>query len=77
MSKVACVYCGAERSSISDLTSSFCRRNPNGDYHVPYEGSIKSKYSCKYCGAERSSIADLTSDICRRNPNGDYHSPSM
>ena len=77
MSKVQCLYCGTERSSISNLTSSSCSKNPDGKYHVPYEGSEKSKYNCKYCGTERSSISNLTSSSCNKNPNGKYHLPAM
>jgi ribosomal protein S14 len=77
MAKVYCQYCGTERSSISSLTGSSCSKNPSGKYHVPYEGSEKSKYACKYCGTERSSISSLTGSSCSKNPNGKYHIPAM
>ena len=73
--KVYCKYCGDERSSISSLTSFSCSKNPEGKYHVPYEGSEKSKYECKYCGDERSSISSLTNGSCSKNPSGKYHVP--
>jgi len=77
MAHFNCLYCGAERSNISSLTSSSCSKNPNGKYHVLYEGSVKSKYTCKYCGAERSNISSLTSSLCTKNPNGKSHIPSI
>ena len=77
MATVDCLYCGTERSSISSLTSSTCSKNPEGKYHVPYEGGTKSKYTCKYCGTERSSISSLTSSSCTKNPKGKYHIPAM
>ncbi len=77
MAKFHCLYCGTERSSISSLTSSSCSKNSNGKYHVPYEGSEKSKYTCKYCGTERSSISSLTGSSCSKNPNGKYHIPAL
>lgn len=73
--KVYCKYCGHERSSVSGLTSGSCSKNPEGKYHVPYEGGEKSKYACKYCGHERSSISGLTGGSCSKNPNGKYHVP--
>ena len=45
--KVYCKYCGSSSSSIRGLTSSSCSKNTEGKYHVPYEGSEKSKYECK------------------------------
>jgi len=77
MSKVNCLYCGTERATISILTSSSCSKNPNGKYHVPYEGSVKSKYECKYCGTGRASISILTSSSCSKNPNGKHHVPAL
>lgn len=73
--KFYCKYCGHERSSVSGLTGGSCSKNPEGKYHVPYEGSQKSKYACKYCGHERSSISGLTGGSCSKNPNGKYHVP--
>ena len=73
--KVYCKYCGHERSSVSGLTGGSCSKNPEGKYHVPYEGSQKSKYACKYCGHERSSISGLTGGSCSKNPEGKYHVP--
>ena len=46
--KVYCKYCGKSASSVSSLTSNSCSKNTEGKYHVPYEGSEKSKYECKY-----------------------------
>jgi transcription elongation factor Elf1 len=77
MAQFHCLYCGTDRSSISSLTSSSCSKNPEGKYHVPYEGSEKSKYTCKYCGTDRSSISSLTSSSCSKNPKGKYHIPAM
>ena len=73
--KFYCKYCGHERSSVSGLTGGSCSKNPEGKYHVPYEGSQKSKYACKYCGHERSSISGLTGGSCSKNPSGKYHVP--
>ena len=75
--KVFCKYCGSSASSVSSLTQSSrtCQKNPEGKYHVPYEGSEKSKYTCKYCGTERSSISGLTQYSCSKNPHGKYHEP--
>ena len=73
--KVYCKYCGKSYSSVRDLTGSSCSNNPEGKYHVPYEGSEKSKYECKYCGKSYSSIRDLTGGSCSKNPNGKYHVP--
>ena len=73
--KFYCKYCGHERSSVSGLTGGSCSKNPEGKYHVPYEGDEKSKYACKYCGHERSSISGLTGGSCSKNPNGKYHVP--
>lgn len=75
MSNVYCQYCGTSRSSISSLTSSSCRNNPNGSHHAPYEGDEKSKYECKYCGTSRSSILSLTSSSCSKNTDGKHHMP--
>lgn len=77
MAQFHCLYCGADRSSIQSLTNSTCTKNPNGKYHVPYEGSEKSQYTCKYCGSERSSILSLTNSTCTKNPNGKYHIPAL
>ena len=73
--KVYCKYCGKSYSSISNLTSFSCSKNPEGKNHVPYEGSEKSKYECKYCGKSYSSISNLTSFSCSKNPNGKNHVP--
>ena len=73
--KFYCKYCGTERSSISSLTAAHCDKNPNGKYHVPYEGEEKSEYYCKFCGTERSSISSLTASHCDKNSDGKYHVP--
>ena len=71
-----CKYCGRKYSSIQNLTSNFCHKNPDGKYHVLYEGDEKSTYYCKYCGRKYSSIQDLTSNFCHNNPDGKYHAPA-
>ena len=73
--RVYCKYCGVSYSSLRGLTSGSCSKNPEGKYHVPYEGSEKSKYECKYCGHVSSSISNLTGTSCSKNPNGKYHVP--
>ena len=73
--KVYCKYCGHSSSSVKNLTGTTCSKNPEGKYHVPYEGSEKSKYECKYCGHVSSSISNLTGTSCSKNPNGKYHVP--
>ena len=73
--KVYCKYCGRSASSVSSLTSNSCSKNTEGKYHVPYEGSEKSKYECKYCGRSASSISSLTANSCSKNPSGKYHVP--
>ena len=73
--KVYCKYCGGSASSVKSLTSNSCQKNPEGRYHVPYEGSEKSKYTCKYCGREAISIFHLTAGSCSKNPNGKKHVP--
>ena len=73
--KVYCKYCGGSASSVKSLTSNSCQKNPEGRYHVPYEGSEKSKYECKYCGGTASSIRSLISNSCQKNPHGKYHEP--
>lgn len=73
--KFYCKYCGSSQSSVKSLTGNLCSKNPEGKYHVPYEGSEKSKYTCKYCGSSQSSIKSLTGNSCSKNPNGKYHEP--
>lgn len=75
MANVYCKYCGDHRSNIHNLTSCRCRKNPHGEYHVPYEGEEKSSYVCIYCGEKRSSILSLTNCRCRKNPYSEYHEP--
>ena len=74
--KFYCKYCGHERSSVSGLTSGSCSKNPEGKYHVPYEGDKKEMYSCKYCGSSYYTIKELTSELCLRNPKGKFHVPA-
>ena len=73
--KVYCKYCGRDAINVFHLTNGSCSNNPEGKYHVHYEGSEKSKYTCKYCGTERSSISGLTQYSCSKNPHGKYHEP--
>ena len=77
MAKFYCQCCGIDRSSVSSLTGGECRKNPNGKYHVLYEGIEKSRYTCKYCGIDRGSMNSLTGGECRKNPNGDNHIPAL
>lgn len=77
MAKFFCMYCGTERSSVSNLTSGMCSNNPNGKYHILYEGSEKREYTCKYCGTKRSTISNLTSGTCTKNPVGKRHIPAL
>ena len=77
MTKFFCQCCGADRSSVINLTSSTCLKNTNGKYHSLYEGREKPTYTCKYCGAARSSILSLTGSSCSKNSNGKYHVPAI
>ena len=70
-----CKWCGYDYSSIRLLTNNRCNKNPNSNYHEPYEGSEKAKYCCKWCGYDYSSIRLLTNNRCNKNPNGEYHEP--
>ena len=73
--KYYCKWCGKDSSSINNLTNYHCNKNPNSDYHEPYEGGEKSRYYCKWCGKDSSSINNLTNYRCNKNPNSDYHEP--
>ena len=77
--KVYCKYCGKEAQNVKSLTQNtlICHQNPEGKYHVPYEGEEKSSYECKYCGKTAPSIKSLTQNtlICRQNPQGKHHVP--
>ena len=75
MEKVYCKYCGDSHRDIRLLTTLRCRKNPNGDYHEPYEGDEKDRYYCKYCGDSHRDIRLLTTLRCRKNQNSDYHEP--
>ena len=75
MAKVYCKYCGENRLDIRSLTSGLCRKNPDGEHHVPYDSDEKDRYFCKYCGTSRLDIPTLTSAHCRNNPHSDYHEP--
>ncbi len=77
MANFYCKCCGRKFSSVSNLTSSDCSKNPEGRKHSLYEGSEKSEYVCKYCGRKFSSISNLTGNHCSKNPNGKYHSPAL
>ena len=72
--KVYCKYCGRTAFSVSLLTGMSCKKNPEGNKHVPYEGSEKPKYECKYCGRSGFSISSLTGMSCKNSPSG-YHIP--
>jgi len=76
MGKYYCMYCGTPAYSISSLTNGRCEKNPDGKYHVLYEGDEKSKYTCKYCGTPAYSISSLSNGICGKNPNGKSHVPA-
>ncbi len=73
--KFYCKCCGASNSSISGLTASRCYKNPEGKYHVLYEGGEKSKYVCKYCGVSNLTLSGLVSSRCYKSPEGKYHVP--
>ena len=75
MADFFCKYCGNKNSSVSGLTQGACSKNPEGKYHVPYEGSQKSQFDCKYCGSKNQSISGLTQGACSKNPHGKYHVP--
>ncbi len=70
-----CKYCGEEYSDLSRLLNYSCSRNPNGNYHQPYEGCHANPFYCKYCGEEYSDLSRLLNYSCSRNPNGNYHEP--
>jgi len=67
---VYCKYCGQLSSTVQMLTGGNCRKNPDGQHHVVYEGSEKSQYICKYCGHPASSIQMLTGGHCLKNQTG-------
>ena len=73
--KYYCKWCGHSMSSIKGLTNNHCNKNPNSNYHEPYEGSEKAKYYCKWCGYSMPSIQGLTKNRCNKNPNSEYHEP--
>ena len=68
MANYYCKWCGYKSSSIDGIKRGKCSKNPNGSYHVPYEGEEKSQYVCKWCGKKASSISSLTSGTCPKNP---------
>ncbi len=73
MANFYCEYCGTKFPSVSNLTSMFCNRHPDGGNkgkHKLYEGSEKSQYTCKYCGNKFPAILNLTSMFCNRHPSG-------
>jgi len=72
-----CKCCGAKFSSVVNLTSSSCSKNPEGKRHALYEGTEKSQYTCKYCGSKASSLVNLTASSCSKNPVGKHHSPAL
>ncbi|NLI63942.1 MAG: hypothetical protein GX367_04330 [Bacteroidales bacterium] len=74
-SKYPCYYCGIEYSSLRNLTSGGCLKNPTSKNHIPYEGAEQSNYVCKYCGISYLSIRNLTSGGCSKNPQGKCHEP--
>ena len=56
--KVYCMYCGISTTSIQNLTAGRCARGSNkGNYHVPYQGTEKSRYTCQHCGFSTTSIS--------------------
>ena len=75
MPEVFCKFCGYSHRDIRALTNARCQKNPDGDWHEPYEGDEKDRYICKYCGYSHRDIRSLTNARCRNNPHGDYHEP--
>ncbi len=77
--KCYCKYCGQSFTTLSNLTSNCCSRNPrgSGERHAPYCGIEKSPYHCQYCGQSFTTLANLTSNCCSRNPqgSGERHAP--
>lgn len=73
MSKFFCKWCGTSHSTVSNLTSNSCSRNPEGKKHELYEGSEKDKYTCKYCGVQHSTLSNLTSNSCSKSPHKKHH----
>jgi len=72
MATFYCKWCGDKNSTIRDLTSYNCTKNPYGQKHEPYEGDEKKEYVCKYCGAKNSTIRNLTSYNCSNSPSGKH-----
>jgi len=83
MANFYCEYCGANSSSVSNLTSGNCSRHPAGigaGKHKLYQGSEKKQYTCQYCGLVSSSISNLTGGNCYRHPKGNgkgRHLPAL
>ena len=75
MARVYCKYCGYSHVNVRSLTNGRCNKNPDGEYHEPYEGDEKDRYTCKYCGYSHVNIRTLTSGRCRKNPNSEWHEP--
>ena len=76
MANFYCKWCGSKYSSVSNLTSGSCSKNPEGNKHGLYEGSEKPKYTCKYCGTSYSSLANLCLGSCSKSPHKRHH-PAM
>lgn len=74
---VYCKYCGHPSTTVQLLTGSHCSKNPEGEYHVKYDGIEKSQYFCRYCGHPASTIQLLTGCSCRKNPNSKYCEPAL
>lgn len=83
MADCYCKYCGTRSSSISSLTSGWCRNHPEGankGRHALYQGGEKSQYFCALCGTKANSISSLTSGWCRNHPQGSnkgHHEPAL
>ena len=72
-----CMLCGAEFSSVRDVTNNTCQRRGFGEKHILYEGSEKEQYACRFCGAQFRTIRDMTFNSCPRRGHGEKHIPAL
>lgn len=74
--KYFCKYCGHSERDMFNLTHGYCKENPHGKNHSPYQGETTGPYYCEYCGHKENNLFTLTHGYCKENPTGrDKHSP--
>lgn len=74
--KYYCKYCGLSERDMFNLTHGYCKENPHGKNHSPYQGETTGPYYCEYCGYKENNLFTLTHGYCKENPTGrDKHSP--